>query len=306
MTSPLLQRVERTLLACRDTKLAFPSVFLDFTGQPVAPDKVVVKHKNDPAFLDAAGALDWCAVAAVLDGALGATCAAPAGPRVRPATAYIQLQLTGAIPGRDVAAEATFKGFADRSSVRQALAAASIHSGETLVAYGSAKCVLVELPVTTARLPWPWLPQGYVPSTSGPVEFDAGERDALARCAAAEAATSGTHAFIEHFWSGVPVAGEGGASLEIAVTPHLANRVGHFHGGLMLGTAMKVANAAAPPGMRLSNISAYFLSPGLGPVVRVTSTVLQQSRRLAVVRTQVVGATGKPVAETTSQHVDGG
>lgn len=306
MTSALLKRVERTLIACRDTKLAFPSVFLDFTGKSVASDKVVVTHRDDPAFLDACGALDWCAVAAVLDGALGATCSAPAGARVRPATAYIQLQLTGALPCRDLVVEATFKGFAGRSSVRQALAAASIHSGDTLIAYGSAKCVLVDLPGNTERLPWPWLPADYVPSTSGPVEFDAGERDALARCADAEARASGTHAFIEHFWSGVPVANDRGASLEIAVTPHLANRVGHFHGGLMLGTAMKVANAAAPAGMRLSNISAYFLSPGLGPVVRVTSTVMQQSRRLAVVRTQVAGASGKPVAETTSQHVDAG
>ena len=66
---------------------------------------------------------------------------------------------------------------------------------------------------------------------------------------------------------------------------------------------MKVANAAAPEDMRLSNISAYFVSPGIGPVLDVHSNVTQQGRSLAIVRTQIIGASGKLVLETTSQHV---
>jgi acyl-coenzyme A thioesterase PaaI-like protein len=54
--------------------------------------------------------------------------------------------------------------------------------------------------------------------------------------------------------------------------------------------------------MRLSNISAWFVSPGLGPQLKVRSNVVQQGRNLAVVRTQILGASGKLVLEATSQH----
>jgi acyl-coenzyme A thioesterase PaaI-like protein len=87
------------------------------------------------------------------------------------------------------------------------------------------------------------------------------------------------------------------------VTPHLGNRVAHVHGGVLLGAAASVASAAVPARMRLSNISSWFVSPGLPPRLEVRSEVLQHGRNLAVVRTQILGASGKLVLETTSQHI---
>lgn len=303
MTSPIHRRVQRALLACRATGLAFPSMFLGITGRPVGEHGIQVHHREDGTFLDARGELDWCAIGGVLDAGLGAACTRPAGPTVRPATAYIQLQMTGAAAHGDIVAETSFQGFTHRSSARQSLAAASIRAGDTLIAYGSAKCVLVDLPGNGRRVIWPWQPEGFeAPDPTG-VEFDETERDALAHCAAAEAAASPAHAFIEHFWCGVPEKTAEGSRLTIPVTPHLANRVGNAHGGLLLGTAAKVATTAAPEGMRLSNIAVYYVSPGLGPTLEAHAHVTQRSRRLAVVRTQIVGATGKVVLEATSQHV---
>ena len=93
------------------------------------------------------------------------------------------------------------------------------------------------------------------------------------------------------------------STLRAPVTPHLGNRIGHIQGGLLLGVAMKVAIAAASPRMRLSSISAYFVSPGLAPHIDVQSEVVQSGRSLAVVQTRITGANGKLVLHAASQHV---
>jgi acyl-coenzyme A thioesterase PaaI-like protein len=147
------------------------------------------------------------------------------------------------------------------------------------------------------------LTQGLEPDPLDSITFDANDLEALGSCERAEAAATEALPFIEHFWCGVPEAAVGKAHLSLQVTPHLANRAGHAHGGLLLGTASRVASAALPGSMRLSNISAWFVSPGLRPRLEVHSSVVQQGRNLAVVRTQILGASRKLVLDTTSQHV---
>jgi acyl-coenzyme A thioesterase PaaI-like protein len=167
----------------------------------------------------------------------------------------------------------------------------------------TAACVLLDLPEDRARVPWPWLSEGFMPSPQNSWTFDSNELKALESCELAEAAATDAHPFIEHFWCGIPEAGEGKADLQVRVTPHVGNRIGYVQGGLLLGTAVKVANAAAPKDMRLSNVSAYFVSPGVGPVLDIHSDVTHRGRSLAVVRSKVIGWSGKLVLETTSQHV---
>jgi acyl-coenzyme A thioesterase PaaI-like protein len=135
------------------------------------------------------------------------------------------------------------------------------------------------------------------------ISLTADELLALQACEQAEAAATAMHPFIEHFWCGIPEADHGRARLRVAVTPHVANRIGHVQGGLLLGLAVKVANAAAPGDMRLSNISNYFLSPGVGKCLDIHSRIEHQSRSLAIARTQVMSDSGKLVLEATSQHV---
>jgi len=299
--SCLYRRVERTLAINRDARLAFPSVFIPLSGQRTADDRVRVTFHDDPAFRDGRGELDWCVLCALLDVALGTASDIRTGPKVRPATAHIELQMTGAPTRGDIVFESGFAGSCETSRVRQSLITEVIKSGETLIARVSAACVLLDLPEGVERKQWPWLPAGF-PEPGEAVTFDPDELRALEFCARAEAAATQPHPFIEHFWCGIPERQEGGASLQVPVTPHLGNRIGHVQGGLLLGTAVKVANAAAPETMRLSNISAYFVSPGLGPVLDVHSEVMQQGRKLALVRTRINGPSGKRVLETVSQH----
>lgn len=301
--SSLYQRVQRTLAISREAKLSFPAVFMNISGRPTGDEEVMVAFKEDDTFRDGKGELDLCALAAIADAALGAPSDMKTGSRVRPATAHIELQLTGAPRRGDTAVETRFVGFTGRSRVKQSLVSANIKCGGTPVAYLSAACVLLDLPEDRARTPWPWLPEDFRLAPQQSIELDADELAALEACERAEAAATAEHRFIEHFWCGIPEASNGEAHLRVKVTPHLGNRMGHVQGGLLLGMAMKVANAATPRGMQLSNISAYFVSPGVGPVLDVHSTISHQGRRLATVCTQISGASGKLVLEAASQHV---
>jgi acyl-coenzyme A thioesterase PaaI-like protein len=302
LPSALYQRVQRTLVISREAGLAFPGVFMASSGRRAGDDTVIVTFKDDPAFRDGRGELDWCALGALVDAALGTASDVKTGPRVRP-TAHIELQMTGASTQGDIIVEGHFVAFSERSRVRQSLVSAAIKSGETLIGHASAAFVLLDLPDDKARMPWPWVPEGFRPAHQDSVTFDSNELKTLESCEIAEAAATEAHPFIEHFWCGIPEAGEGKAYLQVSVTPHVANRAGHVQGGLLLGTAVKVANTAAPQNMRLSNLSVYFVRPGVGPVLDVHSNVTQQGRSLAMVRTQIIGTSGKLVLETTSQHV---
>ena len=299
MPSALYQRVERALVVSREAGLAFPGVFMAVTGRRIA-DGVMVMFNDDALFRDSGRELDWCALAALVDAALGGPSDIRIGPKVRPATAHIELQMTGASTQGDIVVDARFVAFSERSRVRQSLVSATIKCGETLIGHVSAACVLLNLPEHRTRAPWPWVPEGFTPEASSPIAFDSNELEALACCERAEAAATATHPFIEHFWCGIPQADEGKAYLQVRVTPHLGNRIGHVQGGLLLGMAMKVANAAAPEDMRLSNISAYFVSPGIGPVLDVHSQVTHQGRSLATVRTRI---TGDPASSCSRQRV---
>lgn len=303
--SPLTRRVERGLRACRAAKLAFPGAFMEIAGRPTGQHSVVVGLRDDPVFRDGQGELNACVLAALLDAPLGTASDMQTGPRIRPATAHIALQLTGASTQGDVAVEARFLGFSEQSRVRQSLVRADIRAGGNLIGHATGTCVLLDLPPDQPRQPWPWLPEDFDFESLQGLALEDDDAEGLAACIAAEHAATPDQPFIEHFWCGIPQGRQGGATHRIPVARHLANRSGHVQGGLLLGIAMRVANAALPAEARLSNISAYFISPGLGPVLDVESTVIQQGRSLAVVRTSIRAASGKLVLEASSQHVLG-
>ena len=303
MYSALYQRVERSLLISREARLAFPTVFMGATGRPAGDGAAVMTFKNDATFADGTGQLDWCALCALVDAVLGAVSDMKTGPRVRPATARIDLQVTGAAAEGDVSVDARFLAFSNTNRVRQSLVAAAIKSGDMLVGNASATCVLLELPTGQTRAQWPWLPDDFKLEPPDAIAFATQELEALKACEQAEAAVTAQHPLIEHFWCGIPETSGGKACLQLSVAPHFGNRLGHVQGGLLVGMAIKVASAAARRDTRLSNISAYILSLATGPVLDVHSHVVRQGRNLTLVQTRITGASGKPVVEATSQHV---
>ena len=247
--------------------------------------------------------MSWVAVGVLADLALGGVTRPSGGPNVRPATVHIALQTSGTPMRGNLAADAQFLMFSERTRAKQALSTATISAGNTVLASCSGAFVMLDLPPGSEQFTRPWLPPGVSDEPPGPVELDDDERKALEACRHAERSATPAHPFVEHFWCGIPVARRDGADLDIEVTPHLGNRIGHVHGGVLFGTVASVASAATRPDMRLSNLSAYFLAPGLPPRLHVRAEVVQQGRSIAVVRSSVRRADGKLVLEAMSQHV---
>ena len=306
MPSELYRRVERSILICRETGLAFPSIFMGATGHALGDDGAVLRCGDEPLFRGGNGDLNWCAFCGLLDTLLGTPSDMKTGPNLRPATAHINLLMTGAPLRGDMAVETHFLGFSETARVRQALVGGTVRCGGAVAAHATSAHVLLTPPGGRERAMWPWPPEGYTPGLPVPSPWDDQALDSLRACEQAEAAHMPTETFIDHFWCGVPQAAAGKAQLRFKTAPHLGNRAGQVQGGLLLGVAAHVASAAVNAGAtltRLSNISAWFLSPAADAQIDVVAHVTKPGRSLTMVSTRITDSSGKQVLEAVSQHV---
>jgi len=303
--SPALRaRVLRALGTNREANLNFPGLFMGLAARKTRRGDVRFEFDDGRWCRDRLGRISLPALGVLVDTALGAVVRLKTGPKRRSATVHLEMQFTGAPIGGHVVTEAGFAGYADRTPIMQASSRAKIISDGTTVAHASGSFVMLELPEGRTQEPVPWPPRS-LPGTKAPnaASLEDHERRVLERFDRAYAAADKDVPFIEHFWCGVPEAAESRASLSVTVTPHLGNRFGHVHGGILFGLAARVAGAAAPAAMRLSNISTWFVSPGQEPLLQVQASVIHRGRALAVVRTEIRNAAGDLVLEAVSQHV---
>lgn len=303
--SPALRtRVLRALGTNREANLNFPGIFMGLAARRTRRGDVRFEFDDGRWCRDRLGGMSLPALGVLVDTALGAVARLKAGPRRRSATVHLEMQFTGAPIGGHVATEASFAGYADRTPIVHASSRAKIISGGMIVAHASGSFVMLELPEGRTQEPVPWPPQGLRKAKApNAASLEDHERRVLERFERAHAAASRDVPFIEHFWCGVPEAAENGASLSVTVTPHLGNRFGHVHGGILFGLAARVAGAAAPAAMRLSNISTWFVSPGEEPLLQAQASVIHRGRAVAVVRTEIRNAAGGLVLEAMSQHI---
>lgn len=133
-----------------------------------------------------------------------------------------------------------------------------------------------------------------------PGELTVAERGVWRRTAALLRA--GDERFVERLWGYAPKPGAGRANASWPLGPHVQNRYGAAHGGLLGGLAAATARAAVPGPNRLLELSVSYLSPGLGARLRASSRAVHAGRRSATVLTSIRGAGGKPVIETMSVH----
>ena len=153
-----------------------------------------------------------------------------------------------------------------------------------------------------APLPWQQaeLPQP-VPVNEHDLEPD--ERSILEASDAALAKASPQATFIQHFWDGIPKRNTRSVTSRVAIGPHNGNRVGHVQGGITFGIAATNACAVTPASMMLSNVSAWYIGPGRGEILRTSSRVVYAGRTIAVVRTEIKTAGGERVLEAVTHHV---
>jgi acyl-coenzyme A thioesterase PaaI-like protein len=84
--------------------------------------------------------------------------------------------------------------------------------------------------------------------------------------------------------------------------PHVANRVHHVQGGVLVGLAISTAAAALPAKWATTGVTACFVSPGIGRALRARSRVVHHGLMTAVVRTEVTGVGRRRVLEALTTH----
>ncbi|MHB9098588.1 MAG: acyl-CoA thioesterase domain-containing protein [Syntrophales bacterium] len=297
-------RVLRAIAGNRIAGLHFPGHFLDIEWQNVAGGNARAKLAPGPHCTDPNGALNIVALGILADNMLAAVSRTGAAPGVRLGTIHLQLQFTGETVAGDIDATSHLLGRTEGVMLQQLLSSSTIRARGKPVCHASGEYALLDAPpgVTLGPLPWErTVPAPVLPFD--PDKLDPPERTILEACDNALAKVSASTSFIQHLWGGIPRSSAQGASNRVSIGPHIANRVGHVQGGILIGLAATNACAAAPAAMMLSNLSAWYISPGRGTALRIRSGILHAGRTITVVRTEITTADGERVIEAVSNHV---
>jgi acyl-coenzyme A thioesterase PaaI-like protein len=296
-------RVLRAIAGNRFPGLHFPGHFLDIEWEDVTGGTARATLRDGPHCRNANGTINMMALGVLADNVLAASVrtGAPLGARL--GTIHLHLQFTGAAILGDINATSLLLGYSEGATLRQSLSSGTMNAQGRLICHASGEFVLLDPPpgVTLGPLPWERAESpSILPVDIGKLESR--ESAILKACDAAIAKASPQASFIQHFWGGVPRRSTHGASNRVVSGPHIGNRVGHVQGGILLGLAATTACAAAPASMMLSNVSAWYISPGRGDKLKIRSRLVHTGRTTAVVRTEIKTTGGERVLEAVSQH----
>jgi len=297
--SVIRRRVLAGLARNRSPGLHFAGNFAALRFGDAAPGESRLAMDVGPHLAHADGTAHVGAVAMLADVALGVAVRSQLAPESRLATVALHLQLTGRALEHQLEARGKFESFLEDARGRQGLARVEVATPGGMGAFGTAAFMVlppppgVELhPVVRSRPEAPLAEEGLEPE----------ERAVLARADAALASADATRPFIARFWGFEPERTGDGAR---CVTPngmHIANRVGHVQGGLLMGLAASTAREALGPEWTLSAISAWFVSPGEGESLEAVSTVEHRGRLTAVVGTRIASDGGRRTLECVTAH----
>jgi acyl-coenzyme A thioesterase PaaI-like protein len=294
------ERVLRALAANREPGFHFAGNFCDVAFHRDGDgSRVTVApgiHNTGPD-----GHVDFAVLAMVADMALAASIRAGLDPRTRLATVSMTLQMTGVAPAGAIEGRGRFEGFFGGGDSRQGLSRAVLTSDGKPVAFGHGAFMALEPPpgVQLFPLPGPDRPRA-APLAEEDLEPD--ERELLLRADTILADPRAEGDFLRHFLGFHPRRTKGGSTATMKNGAHVANRVGHVQGGLLAGFAAACANQALPHRWALSAMTACFVSPGQGAVLRASSRVVHHGLMTAVVRTEVIGANRRRVLEALTTH----
>ncbi len=297
-------RVLRAIAANRVPGVNFPGHFLDTEWLEVAGGSARARLVAGPHCTDVNGALNIVVLGILADNMLAAVARTGAPPGARMGTIHLQLQFTGETPAGEIDAVSQLVGRTEGAALQQLMTSTTISAKGKPVCHAGGEYALLDPPPGVILGPLPW--ERTEPATILPVdpaELRPPERAILKACDAALLKASAHASFIEQFWGGVPRSTARGAANRVMIGPHIANRVGHVQGGILIGLAATCACTAAPAAMLLSNLSAWYISPGRGTALRIRSRILHAGRTITVVRTEITTADGERVIEAVSSHV---
>ena len=295
-------RVLRALAANRAPGFHFPGYFLELTWPHVGPNSVSHAMTVGPHCVDAKGVIAPPALGVVIDGALATAPRLVIPPGGRLATIHLDVQYTGVEPREDLYMEAMLDGFFAADTARQAITRGVLKSGDKTVAHATGTFMALPPPEGVKLAPLPWQQGGERPGPLDISELDEKERAVVRAAQAALSSHDGVHTFFERFVGIEPKHTAAGATCRVTIGAQIGNRVGHVQGGIQLGLAQATAAAAVPRHPAISNISAWYISPGRGESLTAQSKVIHSGRSLAVVRTEIRNADGTLVLEAVSNH----
>ena len=286
-------RVLRGIALNRTPGLHFPGNFLDVAFDRVARGRSRLSLQPGPWCVGADGAVDLAALAILADLGLAVSIRANLSNEARLGTVSMHLQFTGAPAKGRLVADGEFAGFLRRGAGRLGLSRVSISGAAGEVCFGTGTFMALQPPTGVALHPVPMRTRrSREPARISPSDLSDQEKRILER---AEAALRQRGEFLRNFWG--PVNGV------LRNGPHAGNRVGHAQGGILIALAAASAAQALEGPWRLSSISAGYVGPGDGRILRARSSVAHLGRLTAVVKTQVLGAGGRRILELLATHI---
>jgi len=295
--------VLRGIALNRQPGFHFPGNFLDVSFDRVGRDASHLSVDAGPWCAEADGQVDLGSLLMLADLALAACIRAQLRRETRLATVSMNLHFTGAPRGGRLKATGLFQGFFRHGAGRLGMSRVSVAGGAGLVCYGSGTFMVLDPPQSVTMHPVPLRTRRSPdPSRLTEEDLEKKESDILQR---ADAALAGGGSFIQRFWGFHPHRTGAGAEATLHNGPHIGNRVGHAQGGILCALAAATAGAALPAHWRLSGISAWFTSPGEGPLLRARSKLIHHGRLTAVARTRIGGRNRRRVLEVVTTHCAG-
>jgi acyl-coenzyme A thioesterase PaaI-like protein len=301
----LRSRLLAALAEARAPGFHLPGYFLRM-GWPRMGGRTFVQTMDaGPHCTDSNGVAHPAVSGILVDGALANSIRLFIEPGSRMATVHMDIQYTGHAARDALEAEGTFEGFTEGAGVRQGISRTVMTSGGKAVCYATGAFVVLPAPPGVALAPMPFERDETSTAPLKPKELDPKERGVMRAAERALTAADSAHAFIERFWDIMPRETPTGAVCRVRIAPQIGNRVGHVQGGILIGLAQATASAAVPQHPVVSNISAWYVSPGQGTALRVKSRVVHAGRSFAVVHTEVRNADRSLVLEAVSNHTAG-
>jgi acyl-coenzyme A thioesterase PaaI-like protein len=298
------QQVLLALAANRAPGFHFPGYLLGCAWPRIGEHDLEQAMLDGPQSRNVDGSTNLAAFCVMLDTALATASRLKIERGARQATVHLHAQFTGAPLRGELRAHAQMGGYTTGAAARQSLTSGTVYAGGVPACHASGTFVVLPPPpgVNLAPLPWQREDSGAPVAPLRPRELDSEERAVLRACNTALRRAGDRHAFIEHFWGILPVPTDQGARCTVKLGPQHANRVRHVQGGLLLGLAAITALAAAPRHPQLSAIAAWYISPGQGRALKITSRRFHEGRSFAAVRTEIRNTDGSRVLEVVSHH----
>jgi len=297
------RQVILALAANRTPGFHYPGHFLELNWPRVGDNDLEEVMPDRPQCRNVDGSLNLAAFCVQLDTALATASRLKIERGARQATVHLHAQFTGAPLHGELRAHTQMGGYTTGAAARQSMTSGTVYAGGVPVCHASGTFIVLPPPPGVNLAPLPW--QRESGESASPLklkDLEPDERAVLRACNSALRRADDQRAFIEHFWGALPVQTGTGSRCTVRLGPQHGNRVGHVQGGLLLGLAATTARAAAPQHPQLSAIAAWYISPGQGPALKITSRRFHDGRSFAAVRTEIRNADGSQVLEVVSHH----